>query len=57
MSIDVHMFPLISMAYSAVGTASTDNQSLIIMIQFPEYPLLATRVTPCPTLTKEFSVR
>ena len=57
MSRDVHIFLLFSYSYSAVGTASKRNRFPIIMLQFPEVPLLTTRGTPCPTLDKEFATR
>jgi|GEM_PF-3069514 len=57
MSSDVHIFLLFSDSYSAVGTPSKRNRFRIIMLQFPEVPLLTTRGTRCPTLDKEFATR
>jgi hypothetical protein len=57
MSIDVHIFSLISMIYSAVGIAPTHNLNRIIMLQFPECPLLDARGSFCPILYKEFTTR
>jgi hypothetical protein len=57
MSTDVHMFLLISMFYSIVGIAPMHNLNRIIMLQFPECPLLDARGSFCPILYKEFTTR
>ena len=57
MSRDVHIFHLFSDGYSAIGMLSKRNLIPIIMLQFPEVPLLTTRGTRCPTLDKEFATR
>lgn len=57
MTISVQLFPLISCAYEHIGMLSKRNPPRIIMLQFPEVPLLTTRGTRCPTLDKEFATR
>jgi hypothetical protein len=47
----------ISKAYECIGTASRRNRFRIILLQFPEYPLLDTREQRCPTLSMEFTSR
>ena len=57
MSTRVHHSFIFSMGYVLIGIAHLRNQSLIIMLRFPEVPLLATRGMRCPALYKEFMPR
>jgi len=57
MSTRVHHSFMFSMGYVLIGIAHLRNQSLIIMLRFPEVPLLATRGMRCPALYKEFMPR
>jgi hypothetical protein len=57
MSTRVHHSLIFSMGYGPVGTAHLRNPSPIIMILFPEYPLLVARGRPCLTLGKKNQTR
>ena len=57
MSSNVYYILLFSMHYALIGIASTRSPSAIIMLRFPEVPLLATRGMRCPALYKEFMPR
>ena len=46
MSTRVHYSLMFSSGYAPIGTADLRNQSLIIVLRFPEYPLLDTRGNP-----------
>ena len=53
----IQQSPIFSICYEIVGRATPRNQSLIIVLRFPEYPLLGTRGNPRPTLDKEILSR
>jgi hypothetical protein len=53
----VHNCLGLSVGYGLIGTMVPRNRRPIIMLQFPEVPLLTTRGTRCPTLDKEFATR
>ncbi len=53
MTADVHSYPLISKTYAGVGKTFARNRCPIIMLRFPEREVLATRVHPRSTLSKE----
>jgi len=57
MTIRVQLFLLFSMDCGVVGTGPRHYPCSIIMLLFPEVPLLTTRGTRCPTLDKEFATR
>ena len=57
MTNHVQYISIISIAYMDAGIAPPRNPSLIIMILFPEYPLLVARGRPCLTLGKENQTR
>ena len=57
MSTLVHYSLMFSIGYAPIGTAHLRNRFRIIMLRFPEVPLLATRGMRCPALYKEFMTR
>ena len=53
MTKSVQACPFFSVAYEVVGKTSLRNPTPIIMLRFPEKVVLATRVHPRSTLSKE----
>jgi len=57
MTCGVQQSPLVTGTYGLIGMPSLRNPIRIFLLLFPEFPSLATRGYPWPTLGKEFSAR
>jgi hypothetical protein len=57
MTYGVQQSPFVTATYSLIGMPSVRNPWRIFLLPFPEFPSLATRGYPWPTLGKEFSAR